>query len=100
MILNIPEGALGRPEEKASGYGTQDSNLGKDILGVDRMKSPSTPEDRPGLSEASTTVDNMNTRAVFAQNEKMLKNFFPRPKVNLFEGEELLSEDNIREEVK
>jgi hypothetical protein len=42
----------------------------------------------------------MNTRAVFAQNEKMLKNFFPRPKVNLFEGEELLSEDNIREEVK
>ena len=95
-----PEGALGRPEEKSSGYGTQDSNLGKDILGVDRMKSPSTPEDRPGLSEASTTVDNMNTRAVFAQNEKMLKNFFPRPKVNLFEGEELLSEDNIREEVK
>jgi hypothetical protein len=94
-----PEGALGRPEEKASDYGTQDSNLGKDILGVDRMKSGTTPEDRPGLSESSTTVDNINTRAVFAQNEKMLKKFFPKPKVTLFEGEELLNEGNIREEV-
>ena len=95
-----PEGALGRPEEKASGYGTQDSNLGKDILGVDRMKSKSTPEDRPGLSESSTTVGSINTRAVFAQNEKMLKKFFPKPKITIFEGEELLNEGNIREEVK
>ena len=94
-----PEPALGRPEEKVSGYGTQDSNLGKDILGVDRMKSGTTPEDRPGLSESSVTVDNVNTRAVFAQNEKMLKKFFPKPKVTLFEGEELLNEGNIREEV-
>jgi hypothetical protein len=29
----------------------------------------------------------------------MLKKFFPKPKVTLFEGEELLNEDNIREEV-
>lgn len=97
---NYPESPLGRPEEKVSDYGTQDSNLGKDILGVDRMKAKSGEEERPGLSKSTLALENLNTRAVFAQNEKMLKNFFPRPKVTLFEGEELLSEDNIREEVK
>ena len=99
-----PEGSLGRPSEKVSNYGTQDSNLGKDTLGVDRMKSKDGAEGRPGMPNykggSPLALENINTRAVFAQNEKMLKNFFPRPKVNLFEGEELLNEGNIREEVK
>jgi hypothetical protein len=94
---NYPEGALGRPEEKASDYGTQDSNLGKDTLGRDRMKSKSGEEERPGL-----TIENLNlsTKAVFAKNEKMLKGMFPKQKVSLFEGEKLLDEDQIREEIK
>ena len=94
---NYPEGALGRPEEKASDYGTQDSNLGKDTLGRDRMKSKSGKEERPGL-----TIENLNlsTKAVFAKNEKMLKGMFPKQKVSLFEGEKLLDEDQIREEIK
>jgi hypothetical protein len=95
---NYPQGALGRPEEKVSDYGTQDSNLGKDPLGTDRMKSKLGQEDRPGL-----TVENLNlsTKAVFAKNEKMLKDMFStKQKVSLFEGEKLLDEDQIREEVK
>jgi len=94
---NYPEGALGRPEEKASDYGTQDSNLGKDTLGSARMKAKSGEEERPGL-----TIENLNlsTKAVFAKNEKMLKGMFPKQKVSLFEGEKLLDEDQIREEIK
>jgi hypothetical protein len=97
---NYPEGALGRPEEKASDYGTQDSNLGKDTLGRDRMKSKSGTEERPGLSNTGLTVENLSTKAVFAKNEKMLKGMFPKQKVSLFEGEKLLDEDQIREEIK
>jgi hypothetical protein len=96
---NYPEGALGRPEERASNYNTQNSNLGKDVLGTSRMKSKSGEEERPGLPKSSLALENLNTRAVFAQNEKMLKRFFPKPKITLFEGEELLNEGNIREEV-
>ncbi len=43
-------------------------------------------------------LENLNTKSVFAQNEKMLKGMF-KTKVNLFEGEKLLDEDNIREEI-
>ena len=43
-------------------------------------------------------LENLNTKSIFAQNEKMLKGMF-KQKVNLFEGENLLDEDNIREEV-
>jgi hypothetical protein len=94
---NYPEGALGRPEEKVSNYNTQDGNLGKDTLGSARMKAKSGEEERPGL-----TIENLNlsTKAVFAKNEKMLKGMFPKQKVSLFEGEKLLDEDQIREEVK
>ena len=97
---NYPEGALGRPNEKASDYNTQDSNLGRDTLGTDRMKVKSGEEERPGLSNTGITVENLNTKAVFAKNEKSLRGMFPKQKVSLFEGEKLLDEDQIREEVK
>ena len=95
-----PEQALdpGRPVSSVSDYGTQDSNLGKDPLGSNRMKSKSGQEERPGLSNAGMALENLNTKSVFAQNEKMLKGMF-KTKVNLFEGEKLLDEDNIREEI-
>ena len=63
------------------------------------MKVKSGKEERPGLSNAGMALENLNTKSVFAQNEKMLKGMF-KQKVNLFEGENLLDEDNIREEVK
>ena len=95
-----PEQALdqGRPVSSVSDYGTQDSNLGKDPIGSSRMKSKPGQEERPGLSNAGMALENLNTKSVFAQNEKMLKGMF-KTKVNLFEGEKLLDEDNIREEI-
>ena len=94
-----PEDALGRPGEKASNYGTQDSNLGRDTLGKERMKGRMGDEERPGLSNTGLTIENLNTKAVFAKNEKSLKGMFPtKQKVSLFEGEKLLDEDQIREE--
>ena len=96
-----PEQALdqGRPASSVSDYGTQDSNLGKDPIGSSGMKVKSGKEERPGLSNAGMALENLNTKSVFAQNEKMLKGMF-KQKVNLFEGENLLDENNIREEVK
>ena len=91
---------LGRPKEKASDYGTQDSNLGRDTLGKDRMKAKSGEEDKPGLSNTGITVENLSTKAVYAKNHKMLERMFPKQKVSLFEGEKLLDEDQIREEIK
>ena len=96
-----PEQALdqGRPADSVSDYGSQDSNLGKDPIGSSGMKVKSGKEERPGLSNAGMALENLNTKSVFAQNEKMLKGMF-KQKVNLFEGENLLDENNIREEVK
>jgi len=95
---------LGRPKEKASDYGTQDGNLGKDTIGQARMKSNLGSEDRPGMpnykSGSPLALENINTKAIYAKNEKSLKNMFPKQKVSLFEGEKLLDEDQIREEVK
>ena len=98
---NYPEQVLdqGRPSESPSDYGTQDSNLGKDPLGSKRMTAKSGEEERPGLSNTGLAVENLNTKSIFAQNEKMLQGMFKKQKVNLFEGEKLLDEDNIREEI-
>jgi hypothetical protein len=62
------------------------------------MTAKSGEEERPGLSNTGMALENLNTKSIFAQNEKMLKSMF-KQKVNLFEGENLLDEDNIREEV-
>ena len=40
------------------------------------MKSKSGQEERPGLSNAGMALENLNTKSVFAQNEKMLKGMF------------------------
>ena len=103
---NYPETALqqGRPADAVSNFGTQQSNLGKDPLGTDRMKSSRGTEERPGMPNfkggSPLALENLNTKAIFAQNEKSLKNMFPKQKVSLFEGEKLLDEKQIREEIK
>ena len=102
---NYPETVLdqGRPTESPSDYGQQDSNLGKDVTGSQRMKSSNQAEDRPGLNETKKSKkkdDNLSTRAIYAQNENSLKKMFPKSQVNLFEKENLLDEEQIREEIK
>jgi hypothetical protein len=102
---SYPETALqqGRPADAVSNYGTQQSNLGKDPIGSSRMKSSGGAEERPGMPNfkggSPLALENLNTRAVFAKNEASLKRMFPKQKVNLFEGEKLLDENQIREEV-
>ena len=96
---NYPEDALGRPQEKSSNYNTQDSNLGRDTLGRDRMKAKQGEEEKPGLSNTGITIEGLKTKSIFAANEKSFRNMFPaKQKVSLFEGENLLNEDQIREE--
>ena len=102
---NYPETVLdqGRPSESPSDYNKQDSNLGKDVTGSDRMTSSNQAEDRPGLNETKKKTkkeDNLSTRAIYAQNENSLKKMFPKSQVNLFEKENLLDEEQIREEIK
>ena len=102
---NYPETVLdqGRPSESPSDYNKQDSNLGKDVTGSDRMASSNQAEDRPGLNETKKKTkkdDNLSTRAIYAQNENSLKKMFPKSQVNLFEKENLLDEEQIREEIK
>ena len=64
------------------------------------MKAKSGEEERPGLSNTGVTLENLNTKAIFAKNEKNLKGMFPKKqKVSLFESEKLLDEDQIREEI-
>ena len=69
------------------------------------MKGKMGDEERPGMPNykggSPLQLENLNTKAIFAQNEQSLKNFkVNRQKVNLFEESELLNEDNIREETK
>ncbi len=85
--------------------GTQDSNLGKDPIGSERMKGKMGAEEKPGIPQykggSPLTLENLNTKAIFAQTERSLKNFkFNKRKVELFEQSDLLNEDNIREETK
>ena len=63
------------------------------------MTSSDQAEDRPGLNESNKKPDNLSTRAIYAQNENTLKKMFPKSKVSLFEKENLLDEDQIREEI-
>ena len=69
------------------------------------MKGKSGQEERPGIPNykggSPLTLENLGTRAVFAQTERSLKSFKEKSnKIKLFEESDLLNEDNIREETK
>jgi hypothetical protein len=82
-----PEG--GRPQEKASVYGTQDDPMGgRDPLGVHGMKG-GFPSDNENVAE------NLSTNTVYLQNKDMLKNIVFTKKPD--DTSELLNEDNIKD---
>jgi hypothetical protein len=99
-----PDQVLGRPQEKASTYGTQDSPLGRDRLGSKEMKGFG--EEPKGFKTSykggsPLALENTNTQAIYFQMEKSLKNMFPKKKINLFEEESnLLNENNLLKEDK
>jgi len=82
-----PEG--GRPQEKASVYGTQEDPMGgRDPLGVHGMKG-GFPSDNENVAE------NLSTNTVYLQNKDMLKNIVFTKKPD--DTSELLNEDNIKD---
>jgi len=81
-----PEG--GRPQEKASIYGTQDGLGGRDPLGQHGMKG-GYPSDNENLMENSIT------KAVYYKNKDLLKNMVFDKKVE--EEPDMLKEGNIKD---
>lgn len=77
---NIPQGYdethPGRPKEKASIYGTQESKLGKDPIGKKAAFDEPTPNpNQPEFKGNSPLSLNLETsKNVYTQNKKMLKN--------------------------
>lgn len=97
-----PDQVLGRPKEKASTYNTQDSPLGKDRLGSKEMKGAG--EEPKGFKTSykggsPLALENTNAQIVYNQIGGNLKNLFPDRKINLFEEEStLLNENNLLKE--
>jgi len=92
----IPDAVLGRPEEKASDIGTQNSALGKDRLGSMGMKDDGeekVTDLNPPLKGGALKLE--VAQAVYLQNEKSLKSMFPPRKIKLFEESNLLDISNI-----
>ena len=93
---------LGRPKERASTIGTQNSPFGKDRLGVNRMKDTDNNDSdsiRPSFKGGSPLA--LEAKAVYYQNREALKNIPIAKKKLIFEQdkqkESLLDERNIKE---
>lgn len=95
----------GRPQEKVSLINTADDPLGRDRLGTYDLKS------KPQTGEAGNTLRNKfhggsplslkenhsPTMGAFLKNKESLQKMFPNRRVNLFESQsDLLNEDHIK----
>jgi hypothetical protein len=105
---DYPEQAVpGRPEKDVDHYG-QDSNFGRDRLGIQDLKGKGKDGDGMDVYNAKTRtnvntsmkLETLNTQAIYLQNKSMFDNLKGARKINLFEQSNLLDEDNIREEIK
>ena len=102
---NVPDGYnedsnLGRPQNSISKTGTQDSNFGKDRLGVKRMKDTDKNDSSDSRTDKNRNALTLETaQSVYLQNKEMFKKI---PKKRLvFEGdqsgESLLDEKQLKE---
>ena len=97
----------GRPEKGVDHYG-QDSNFGRDRLGVQDLKGKGKDGDGMGAYNTKTRanvntsmkLETLNTQAIYLQNKAIFDDLKGIRKINLFEQSNLLDEDNIREEIK
>jgi hypothetical protein len=95
----------GRPEEKVSLINTAEDPLGRDRMGIYDLKS------KPQTGEAGNTLRNKfhggsplslkenhsPTMGAFLKNKESLQKMFPNRRVNLFESQsDLLNEDQIK----
>lgn len=94
----VPEGydetKPGRPKEKYSDYGTQNSNLARDPLGTGNngMKEPANLNAKAGFSQSP----NLALEHARKKNTVILENL---KKVNIFNKKSILDEDNIKEDI-
>jgi hypothetical protein len=102
---NVPagydeEGDVGRPKDSTSKTGKQDSNFGKDRLGVKRMKDTDKNDANTGRTNSNRNALTLETaQSVYLQNKDMFKKI---PKKRLVfesdkEGETLLDEKQLKE---
>jgi hypothetical protein len=88
---------VGRPQEKTSVYNTQKRVLGKDPLGKSTDLNPDTPA--APVSKGGSPLALETTKAIFAQNKKMLNEMMD--KINVFDketkGSSLLDESNLKD---
>ena len=102
---NEPTKLPGRPESKVSLINTAEDPLGRDRLGVYDLKSkPQTGESGNSLknkfhggSPLSLKENHSVTTSAYLKNKESLQKMFPNRRVNLFENEsDLLNEDRIK----
>lgn len=95
----------GRPEEKVSLINTAEDPLGRDRMGIYDLKSkPQTGESGNTLrhkfhggSPLSLKENHSPTMGAFLKNKESLQKMFPNRRVNLFESQsDLLNEDHIK----
>ena len=102
---NVPDGynendPVGRPKDSISKIGTQDSNFGKDRLGVKRMKDTDKNDSADSRTDTNKNAITLETaQSVYLQNKDMFKRI---PKKRLvFEGDQkgeaLLDEKQLKE---
>jgi hypothetical protein len=88
---------VGRPQVKTSVYNTQKRVLGKDPLGKQVDLQPDTG--RPPEPKGGSPLSLESTKAIYAQNKKMLEEVFK--KSNVFDkentGSSLLDETNLKD---
>ena len=101
----VPDGynkdsELGRPKDSTSKTGKQDSNFGKDRLGVKRMKDTDKNDSSNSRTDTNRNALTLETaQSVYLQNKDMFKKI---PKKKLVfesdkEGETLLDEKQLKE---
>ena len=102
---NVPagydeKGDVGRPKDSTSKTGKQDSNFGKDRLGVKRMKDTDKNDANTGRTNSNRNALTLEAaQSVYLQNKDMFKKI---PKKKLVfesdkEGETLLDEKQLKE---
>ncbi len=103
---NLPSGydkdknPVGRPQDSISKIGKQDSNFGKDRLGVSRMKDTDKNDSADSRTNANKNGITLETaQSVYLQNKDMFKKI-PKKRLVFEEdkkGESLLDEKQLKE---
>jgi len=102
---NVPDGYntdndLGRPQDSISKHGTQNSNFGKDPLGVKRMKDTDKNDSNTGRTDTNKSGLALESSKIsFLKNKSMFKNL--NKKMLIFEQENqessLLDENQLKQ---